>query len=108
MVLPLQERPRRLWVAWVQVLIAAVLGVVVGAVSFVVTGYVKVTTNVKHEAISKNDLGSRPDKVSPAMNVLIVGSDVRRARTRNTATSPASAPTRSSWPTSPRSGTAPR
>lgn len=77
-VLPLQEKPpRRLWVAWVQVLIAAVLGVVVGAVSFVVTGYVKVTTNVKHEAVPTTDLGSRPVKVSPAMNVLIVGSDVR-------------------------------
>ncbi|WP_245674559.1 LCP family protein [Herbidospora cretacea] len=60
-----------------QVLIAAVLGVVVGAVSFVVTGYVKVTTNVKHEAVPTTDLGSRPVKVSPAMNVLIVGSDVR-------------------------------
>ncbi|WP_066375545.1 LCP family protein [Herbidospora mongoliensis] len=75
--LPLQKRPR-LWVAWVHVLIAAVLGIVVGAVSFVVVGYVKVTTNVKHEAVATTDLGPRPDKVSPAMNVLIVGSDVRK------------------------------
>ncbi|WP_051759815.1 LCP family protein [Herbidospora cretacea] len=74
---PLPERPRRLWVAWVQVLVAAVMGVVVGAVSFVVTGYVKVTTNVKHESVPTSDLGHRPDKINPALNVLIVGSDQR-------------------------------
>jgi LCP family protein required for cell wall assembly len=53
------------------------MGVVVGVVTFLVSGYFKLTGNVKHEQVTKQDLGPRPAKISRAMNVLIVGSDQR-------------------------------
>ncbi|MBO3750196.1 LCP family protein [Streptosporangiaceae bacterium NEAU-GS5] len=66
------------WRAWLWVTLAAVTGVVVGAVTFLVAGVFKLSHNVRHEAVSSQDLGVRPAKIATrAMNVLIVGSDQR-------------------------------
>ncbi len=79
--LPVEEPPAPpappKWRAWLWATLAGVLGVVVGGATFLVGGYVKLTGNVKHEVVAKQDLGPRPVKISKAMNVLIVGSDQR-------------------------------
>ncbi|MFF4775425.1 LCP family protein [Microtetraspora fusca] len=79
--LPVEEPPAPpsppKWRAWLWALLAGVLGAVTGGATFLVGGYVKLTGNVKHEVIAKQDLGERPVKISKAMNVLIVGSDQR-------------------------------
>ncbi|GIH67320.1 LCP family protein [Microbispora siamensis] len=67
------------WRAWLWVTLSGALGVLTGAATFAVGGYVKLTGNVKHEAVTQKDLGgeARPQKISKALNVLIVGSDQR-------------------------------
>lgn len=104
---PPQRTPPK-WRPWLWVTLSGALGVLTGAATFAVGGYVKLSGNVKHETVTQKDLGgkARPQKISKALNVLIVGSTSATARTPNMASSPASAPTRSSWRTSPRTGTA--
>lgn len=70
-------RPERMWRPWLWSLLAAVMGGVVGVVTFLVGGYFKLTGNVRHEQVTTQELGARPVKISKAMNVLIVGSDQR-------------------------------
>jgi LCP family protein required for cell wall assembly len=65
------------WRAWLWSALAAVLGVLVGAATFLIGGYVKLSGNVRHEAVSQEELGPRPPKISEALNILIVGSDQR-------------------------------
>nr|WP_239082049.1 LCP family protein [Microbispora rosea] len=50
-----------------------------GAATFTVGGYVKLSNNVKHETVTQKELGgeARPQKISKALNVLVVGSDQR-------------------------------
>ncbi|MBP2704573.1 LCP family protein [Microbispora sp. RL4-1S] len=65
------------WRAWLWVVVSAALGVLVGGATFAVSGYVKLSGNVRHEQVTKQELGARPAKISKALNVLIVGSDQR-------------------------------
>ncbi|GAA4200490.1 LCP family protein [Microbispora amethystogenes] len=66
------------WRAWLWVGLSGMLGVLTGAVTVTAGQYVKLTGNVRHEAVTKQDLGdARPQKISKALNVLIVGSDQR-------------------------------
>jgi LCP family protein required for cell wall assembly len=65
------------WRAWLWSALAGVLGVVTGVVTFLVSGYVTLSGNVRHEAVSTQQLGPQPAKASEAMDVLIVGSDQR-------------------------------
>lgn len=75
--LPAPSRIVPRWRAWLWVTLSAALGVLVGAATFVVTGYVKLSGNVRHEQVTKADLGTQPIKISKAMDILIVGSDQR-------------------------------
>ncbi|WP_055480304.1 LCP family protein [Sphaerimonospora mesophila] len=71
---PTPRRATSRWRVWLWVVLSAVLGVLTGLGG----GYVKLTANVKHEDVTRQDLGSaRPVKISKAMNILIVGSDQR-------------------------------
>ncbi|WP_308169843.1 LCP family protein [Acrocarpospora catenulata] len=66
------------WRAWLWVFLAGLTGVLTGTATFLVTGYVTLTNNVKHEVVTQKDLGPRPVKVvNSAVNVLLVGSDAR-------------------------------
>jgi len=65
------------WRAWLWTVLAAVLGVLVGASTFLISGYFKLSGNVRHEQVTQQELGTRPAKISKALNVLIVGSDQR-------------------------------
>jgi LCP family protein required for cell wall assembly len=71
---PARGRKRWLWwtIAIVMTIVLVIAGVAVGV-------YLKLYGNVKHDAVTADDLGaSRPPKVADtAMNVLIVGSDQR-------------------------------
>ncbi|WP_067137699.1 LCP family protein [Microtetraspora malaysiensis] len=79
--LPVEEPPTPpappKWRAWLWVLLAGVLGAVTGGATVLGGAYVKLTGNVKHEVVAKQDLGKRPVKIGKAMNVLMVGSDQR-------------------------------
>ncbi|GAA0434891.1 hypothetical protein Acor_32530 [Acrocarpospora corrugata] len=71
-------RPVPKWRAWLWAFLAGFLGVLVGAVTYLVVGVVTLTGNVTHEQIPQKELGPRPTKIATeAMNVLIVGSDKR-------------------------------
>ncbi|MEW9531647.1 LCP family protein [Microbispora sp. NPDC049125] len=74
---PAPPRILRKWRAWLWVAVSAALGVMTGGATFAVGGYVKLSGNVRHEQVTKQELGARPAKISKALNVLIVGSDQR-------------------------------
>ncbi|GIH71834.1 LCP family protein [Sphaerimonospora thailandensis] len=76
--LPTPSRGAPRWRAWLWVVLSAALGVLTAVATVIVGGAVKLTTNVKHEEVTTEELGSaRPVKISKAMNILIVGSDQR-------------------------------
>jgi LCP family protein required for cell wall assembly len=68
---------KRRWAAWLWCLVAAVAGVSVAAGATVVGAYTKLSGNIKHVDVDAKELGTRPAKVSKALNILIVGSDTR-------------------------------
>ncbi|MEV7965924.1 LCP family protein [Sphaerisporangium sp. NPDC088356] len=70
-------RAKRPWMAWLWCLVAAVTGVSVAGGATLVGAYSKLSGNIKHVDIDAKDLGTRPAKVSKALNILIVGSDTR-------------------------------
>lgn len=74
---PAPPRTAPKWRAWLWVVLSAALGVLTGGVTFLITGYLTLTTNVQHEEVSKQELGARPAKINKALNILIVGSDQR-------------------------------
>ncbi|WP_248959888.1 LCP family protein [Sphaerisporangium perillae] len=67
----------RRWTAWLWCLVAAVVGVSLAAGATVVGAYTKLSGNIRHVEVDAKDLGTRPVKVSKALNILIVGSDTR-------------------------------
>jgi LCP family protein required for cell wall assembly len=67
----------RRWMPWVWCLVAAVAGVSIAASATLVGAYTKLSGNIRHVQVSAKDLGTRPAKVSKALNILIVGSDTR-------------------------------
>lgn len=75
--LPAPPRNAPRWRAWLWVVLSGVVGVVAGGATFAVGGYVKLSGNVRHEQVTKQELGPRPAKISKALNVLVVGSDQR-------------------------------
>ncbi|ETK35138.1 LCP family protein [Microbispora sp. ATCC PTA-5024] len=75
--LPAPPRTAPKWRAWLWVALSGALGVVVAAAGSAVGGYVKLSGNVRHETVTTSELGTRPAKISKALNVLIVGSDQR-------------------------------
>ncbi|MET8142600.1 LCP family protein [Sphaerisporangium sp. NPDC005288] len=66
-----------LWKPWLWCLVAAVAGVSLAAGGTLVGAYTKLSGNIKHVNVDAKDLGTRPAKVSKALNILIVGSDTR-------------------------------
>ncbi|GAA3132845.1 hypothetical protein GCM10010466_24320 [Planomonospora alba] len=75
---PAKPRRTRRWVWW---LVAALTALVVGVTATVVGAYVRLSGNVRHVEVGREDLGPRPVKVAAkAVNILIVGSDQRDGR----------------------------
>ncbi|MEV5412006.1 LCP family protein [Thermopolyspora sp. NPDC052614] len=71
------RRPRRRRRVWLWSVVATVLAVVLAAGVAVAAAYVRLSGNIRHTEIAAGDLGVRPEKVTDAVNILIVGSDER-------------------------------
>ncbi|MBB5626306.1 LCP family protein [Sphaerisporangium krabiense] len=74
---PATGRRKRWWTSWLWCLVAAVAGVAVAASATLIGAYTKLSGNIKHVTVDAKDLGTRPAKVSKALNILMVGSDTR-------------------------------